>query len=173
MAEPNAPLILELAPLPRDQVGPFLLLGLPKDASKEQVEAHWAERVKAARKGQLTVPLEDVNWARESINDPDRRVMAVAATLNADTDEGFLRKLAERYHVGAPAWTPVDVEKSLADYSPPADLPDAAEVRRGVTLPEVPPDLPAVARLLEQFLPESVDPWAVPLAPDPSEDPDS
>ena len=29
---PPEPVVLELAPLPREQVGPFLLLGLDKDA---------------------------------------------------------------------------------------------------------------------------------------------
>lgn len=172
MASPRPPVVLELAPLPREQVGPFLLLGLPKDAAGEQVEAAWAQRVKDARKGHCPVPLEDVNWAREALNDPDRRVQAVASTLNADTDEGALKQLADRYHVGNPAWAPLDEEKPLADYSPAVEFPDAAEAARAVSLPEVPGDLPAVARLLEQFLPESTDPWAVPL-PAPSEGPES
>ena len=33
----------ELASLPREQVGPFLLLGLDKTADKEQIEANWAD----------------------------------------------------------------------------------------------------------------------------------
>jgi hypothetical protein len=172
MASPRPPVVLELAPLPREQVGPFLLLGLPKDAAGDQVEANWAQRIKDARKGQTSIPLEDINWARETLNDPDRRVQAVSATLNADTEEKVLRRLSDRYHVGQPAWSPLDEEKPLADYSPVVEFPDAAEVARGVTLPEVPGDLPAVARLLEQFLPESADPWAVSL-PAPSEGPDS
>ena len=39
------PIVLDLAPLPREQIGPFLLLGLDKDADKEQIEANWARRV--------------------------------------------------------------------------------------------------------------------------------
>ena len=29
---PSEPVVLDLAPLPREQIGPFLLLGLDKDA---------------------------------------------------------------------------------------------------------------------------------------------
>ena len=32
MARLHTPIVLELAPLPREQVGPFLILGLSKDA---------------------------------------------------------------------------------------------------------------------------------------------
>lgn len=41
MAEHSEPVVLELAPLPREQIGPFLLLGLEKDADREQIEASW------------------------------------------------------------------------------------------------------------------------------------
>jgi hypothetical protein len=169
MAEAQGPLVLELATLSREQVGPFLLLGVSKEATREEVEAHWAQRLIAARKGGLSVPLEDINWSRETINDPERRSQALTSTLNADTDNGILRELAERYHVGKPSWPVVDAEKSFADYSPPLEMPDPAEVRSAITLPDLPPDLPAVAWLLDQFIPESLDPWAVPLTPDPSE----
>ena len=33
-------IVLELAPIPREQVGPFLLLGLDKSADKDQIEAN-------------------------------------------------------------------------------------------------------------------------------------
>ena len=56
---PAAPIILELAPLPREQVGPFLLLGLEKTADKDVIEASWAKRVLWARKDQIKVALED------------------------------------------------------------------------------------------------------------------
>ena len=60
----EGPLVLKLAPLPRNQIGPFLILGVDKDASKEVIEAAWAQRLIWARKGQFTIPLEDINWAR-------------------------------------------------------------------------------------------------------------
>ena len=43
-------MVLELASLPREQVGPFLLLGLPKEADKDQIEKHWADRVRGPAK---------------------------------------------------------------------------------------------------------------------------
>jgi len=65
MPQPPEPVILELASLPREQIGPFLLLGLDKDADKEQIEANWARRVIWARKN-LTRLLDQA--AREPID---------------------------------------------------------------------------------------------------------
>jgi hypothetical protein len=164
MAKSADPLVLELAPLPREQVGPFLLLGLPKNADKEQLEANWAQRVIWARKSSVAVPLEDVNWSREVLNDADRRVRADAASLNVDTTDGVLARLTERYGVtnlAAAGWQPLDVEKPLADYTPATEVPDPGEVRRAITVPEVPQELPAVAPLLVRFLHEPLDPWKV------------
>src|SRR4051812_31241910 len=112
----DEPVVLDLAPLPREQIGPFLLLGVDKDAAKEQVEAHWAQRVIGARKNMLGVALQEIHWAREAIGDPDRRVRADAASLNPDTVEGTLRRIARRYGAdrGGPTWQPLDAEKPLA-----------------------------------------------------------
>ena len=57
----SSPLMVELAPLPRSQVGPFLILGVDKDAEKESIEAGWAQRLIWARRNQIPTPLEDVN----------------------------------------------------------------------------------------------------------------
>src|SRR5205814_8819347 len=81
MANANEPVLLELAHLPREQVGPFLLLGLDKDAGKEHIEANWAERIKWARKQQTNLTLEEINWARELLTDPARRLAADATSL--------------------------------------------------------------------------------------------
>jgi hypothetical protein len=163
----NEPVVLELATLPREQVGPFLLLGLDKTASPEQVEANWADRLKWARKQQSKVPLEDVNWAREVLKDADRRIRADAASLNADTSDGVLAGLAQRFGLAggqaARMWQPLDVEKPLADYAPPAELPDADALRETLAVPAVPEELPAVAVLLDQLAQAPLDPWAIEL----------
>jgi hypothetical protein len=163
MAKIQAPVVLELAPLPREQVGPFLILGLDKTADKDVIEANWAQRVVWARRNQAGAPLEDVNWARETINDLDKRIRADAASLNLDTTEGALRQLADKFG-GArqePGCQPLDVEKPLANYTPPTEVPDLNEVRNGLTIPEVPRDIPAVQRILEQFLQQPFDPWTI------------
>src|SRR5438093_12037758 len=161
---PEQPVVLELAPLPREQIGPFLLLGLEKDAGPEQVEANWAQRVIWSRKSQINVPLEDINWAREVINDPDKRIRADAATLNADTIDGTLGRLAEQYgSSGRPLWQPRDVEKPLVDYTPAVEIPDLDQVRQASVLPEAPSDLPGVSELLEKVSQEPLDPWTIEL----------
>src|SRR3954466_8091284 len=121
----NEPIVLELAPLPREQIGPFLLLGLDKDAAAAVVEKHWAQRVIWARKNQIRIALEDVNWAREALREPDKRVRHDVASLNADTGDGVLRQLAQRYGGGDQGWQPVDREKDLREYEPPGEVPDA------------------------------------------------
>ncbi len=157
------PVVLELAPLPRQKIGPFLLLGLDKDAGPEEIEAHWAQRILWARKNQIDLALAEINWAREVINNPQKRVRADAACLNTDSVDRVLRRLEKKYGIeqGRPSWQPLDSEKSLADYAPAAEIPDLEEAHRAVPLPEMPEDLPGVAWLVEQFLQEPIDPWDI------------
>ncbi len=166
MANEREPVVLELAPLPREQIGPFLLLGLDKDADAKQIEANWAQRVIWARKGQTRIALEDVNWAREVVRDPDRRARADAASLNPDTSAGVLRELAARFGVGRAGkvgWQPLDYEQDLRGYAPAVEVPDAQAVGAGITVPEVPRAVPAAARLLEQTVRPPLDPWGLEL----------
>lgn len=170
MSQEQEPVVLELAPLPREQIGPFLLLGVDKDAVDEQVEANWAQRVIWARKNQLGVPLEDINWAREIMREMERRIRADASSLNPDTIEGIQRQLAARYGfdgTGGPGWQPLDQEKPLADYTPATEVPVIADVQAAITVPEAPADLPVVAWLLDRFAREPIDPWALDLASNP------
>jgi hypothetical protein len=165
MARSADPIVLELATLPREQVGPFLLLGLDKATDRETFDAHWAERLKWARKGLSKVPLEDINWAREVLSDIERRIRADAASLNADTTDGMLAQFAQRYGVQegkvVRTWEALDNEKALADYRPPAEVPDLASVRAALIVPEVPQDVPAVPLLLERLAQQPLDPWAI------------
>src|SRR4051794_30457110 len=131
---PAGPVVLELAPIPREQIGPFLLLGLDKTADKTTIDANWAQRIKWARRNQLKAPLEDINWARDVVTDLDKRIRADAASFNIDTTEGVLHRLTERYEKSQPTamCRPLDVEKALADYTPPAELPNLEETRAAI-----------------------------------------
>jgi hypothetical protein len=166
MAQSEQPVLLQLAPLPRQQIGPFLILGVDKDAPRDVIEAAWAQRLIWARKNQFRVALEDINWAREIINDPERRLRADAVSFNIDTTDGLLRKLRDRYQgKGRPAagCKPLDVEKNLSEYSPTTPVPDAAEVRAQIPLPQMPREAPAVKLILEQTVKPAIDPWDVDL----------
>jgi hypothetical protein len=158
-------------PLPRDQLGPFLVLGVDKDAAAEVVEAHWAQRLIWARKNQVGVPLQDVNWARELLNDFLLRVRADVTSLNADTSRHTLRRLAERYGVaepGGPSWEPLDVEEPPGE-DKAAELPEADVVRRAIEVPELPWSAPALAEILDRLAREPLDPWNLPLGEDADE----
>jgi hypothetical protein len=161
--------VLELAPLPREQLGPFIILGVEKDATKEQVEAHWAQRVIRARKGQAGVPLADINWAREVLNDLDRRVQADVTGLNLDTTDLILRRLADGFGVAemaGPTWQSRESDTPPADDVSATPVPDPAEVRAAITIPDVPEEFPAVQRLLEAWACQPLDPWALDLSTD-------
>ena len=163
------PVILDLAPLPREQLGPFLVLGVDKDASPDQIEANWAKRLIWARKRQFRLALEDVNWAREVLSQPDQRLRADILALNLDTIEGTLRRLSKSNgadETTPPTWEPVDATKAPEDSLPDGDLPDPADLRASVRPPLLPPSLPAAAALLDSFVEPSVDPWDVHLTPD-------
>src|SRR5207245_1731381 len=132
MSDQEQARVLELAPLPREQLGPFLLLGVDKDAADRTVEAHWAQRLIWSRKNQIAVPLQDVNWAREVLSDFMARVRADVTSLNTDTTGQALRRLADKYGVnepGGPTWEPLDVEQSPGEDRSVAELPEADEVR--------------------------------------------
>jgi len=162
----TAPIVLQLAPLPRTQIGPFLILGVDKDATRETIEAAWAEKVKQARRGQIKTPLEDINWAREMLTSKESRLRCDAVALNIDTTDGTLRKLRERYQGKQQVEVrarPIDTEKWLADYTPAIAVPAVAALREMVRLPEVPRDVPAVRVILENFASEPLDPWQVDL----------
>lgn len=149
-------------PMPREQVGPFLILGVPKDASDEVIEAAWAQRVLWARQGRTAIPLADIHWARAILRDPEQRLAADAASLNPDTAGDELRRLAKLwgFDPGRPGWSPLDPDPPAA-----ADIPDPAEVRPAVPAPAVPLDLPGVARWLDEFARAPLDPWGLTLPP--------
>jgi hypothetical protein len=162
MDKNSEPVVLELAPLPREQVGPFLLLGVDKGASAEEIEAHWAERIKRVRQRQIDVELGDINWARDTLKDPERRIQADAASLNADTGEGFLSRLARELgaEVGSrPPWQPMGSEQAPPAYEPPEPLPSARDVLAELVAPPAPAGVLAVASLLTGFVEKPLDPW--------------
>jgi hypothetical protein len=171
MAKSPDPVVLELATLSREQIGPYLLLGLDKSADKEQIDKNWADRVRWALRQPplIKVAREDVNWAHEILKEIDKRIRSDVCSLNTDTTDGVLSQLTDRYGVsgGQPGrvWQPLDNEKPLADYIPPAEVPNVAEVRAALVVPETPEETPFAALLLERLAQLDLDPWAVELPP--------
>jgi hypothetical protein len=170
MAKSPDPVVLDLASLPREQMGPFLILGLDKSADKTTIESHWADRIKWARRNLVKVALEDINWARDVLGDVERRIRADAGSLNLDTTDAVLAQLSQRFGLeGGQAtrqWQPLDSEKALADYVPAAEVPEIDAVRQGITVPRLPEDVPAVGALLERLVQQPLDPWALELPDD-------
>jgi hypothetical protein len=154
---------VELAPLPREQIGPFLILGVPKDADAETIDAHWAQRILWARQGKSRISLADIHWARTVLRDPAQRLAADVVSLNPDTVGDELRRLAKLYGLdpARPGWPPLDPDPPAA-----VDVPDPAEVMATIPAPAVPVELPGVARWLDEFARAPLDPWGVALPQD-------
>jgi hypothetical protein len=168
---PEQPVILDLAALPREQIGPFLLLGVDKDAGPDEIEAHWAQRLIWARSKQIRNALEDVNWAKEVLADRDRRVLADVTSMNPDTLSGELRQLLEKHgplEPEVPQWTPFEAALPELPGRPPDFVPDPETIRAGLTVPEIPLELPAVQRLLDEVTSAPVDPWELGPLPEAS-----
>jgi hypothetical protein len=152
---------IAVAPLPREQVGPFLILGVPKNASDDVIEAAWAQRVLWARQGKTAISLEDVHWARAILRDPEQRMAADAASLNPDIASEELRRLSKFWGLspGRADWQPLDPDPPAVS----ADVPDPEALKPTVPAPAVPVDLPGVARWLEEFARGPLDPWSLNL----------
>ena len=165
MPDSEQPLVLDLASLPREQMGPFLILGIDKDADNKGVEAHWAQRLIWARAKQVRVPLEDINWAKEMLQDRDRRVMADILSLNPDTLAGEMRQLLQLEEHGAlepeePGWTPLEPPLPELPKVSPEQLPDMESVKAGIAIPEIPLELPSITRMLDESVHAPIDPWS-------------
>lgn len=150
-----------LAPLPREQIGPFLILGITKDADLERIEAAWAQRVLWARQGKTRTPLEDIHWARSVLRDPEQRLLADAKSLNADIADEPLRALAKSWGCDPekPSWTPIDPDPADAA----VEIPDPDVIHAAIAPPDIPIELPGIDRWLIKFGQESIDPWSVNL----------
>jgi len=156
------PVVLDLAALPREQIGPFLLLGVDKDASAEEIEAHWAQRVIWARTKQIRNALEDVNWAKEVLSDRDRRVLADVVSMNVDTQSGELHQLLQKHgplEPEVPGWTPEEAPLPDLPEPHPSLIPDFETAWAAVAGPEIPIEFPAIDRLLAEIATSVLDPW--------------
>lgn len=164
----SEPIMLELAQLPREKLGPFFLLGLHKTASQKDIDAHWALRLKWARKNQISVALEDINWARDCLNDKEKRVEADVASLTTDLADDFLYRLALKYSIeegqAEPSWEPLDEEHDHSSFEPAVAVPTLEEVKQRILMPDVPEEMPSCSIFLTRVLREEIDPWALNLA---------
>lgn len=158
----NKPLELLTATLLREQIGPFLILGVDKDASPEEIEAAWRQRVEWVEQGQLRVSVEDLTWAKEILLDADRRILADIGSLNPDTSDGQLRQMLavqgsdewERPH-----WPIRDVPLADPPPIPPEWLDEPHADLSSLPIPDVPRVIPALHRILEESRRQPLDPW--------------
>jgi hypothetical protein len=147
-------------PIDRDDVGPFIVLGVDKDVDAATLHARVAERLRQIDRGECRFTRADVEWARDVLRDRKSRLRADVDHLNPDLASGALGRLARLYHLdGAPpGWEPLDPE-------PVADLPglDAIDVQAlaaGLVPPEAPLHFPTLDHWAARRLEIGDDPWA-------------
>lgn len=142
----------------REDAGPFLILGIDKDADAAGIEVQYQARLELTRRGDIKWTDSDLAWAREQLVDRDRRTAADADSWNADLASGDVRRLSRLYRTDSliPGWEPMDPE-------PPAELPqaniDLDALIAGMETPSVPLELPAIARWLDRCAAIGLDPW--------------
>jgi hypothetical protein len=142
----------------REDAGPFLILGIDKDADAASIESQYQARLDLMRRGDIKWSESDLTWAREQLVDRDRRTVADADSWNADLASGDVRRLSRLYRTDSliPGWEPMDPE-------PPAELPqaniDLDAIIAKMPTPAVPLELPAIARWLDRCSAIGLDPW--------------
>lgn len=143
----------------REEAGPFLILGIDKDANDASVEAQYELRKLASQRGELKWSADDIEWARDQLLNSDRRVIADADSWNTDIASGDVLRLIRLYRMEntSAGWEPLDPE-------PPAELPitniDMDALVAELSLPDAPLELPAIARWLERCGSVGLDPWS-------------
>lgn len=139
-------------------VGPYIILGIDKDADPATLPEVCARRVEAARAGELTWTEEQIVAALEVLHAPEERLESDVESFNTDIASGEVRRLARLYRVdgGGPAWEPMDPE-------PPTELTeltfDAAGLAAEAPAPDVPLELPSVETWLTQYAAGASNPW--------------
>lgn len=143
----------------REDAGPFIVLGVDKDADTATIEAQYQARLFPARRGELTWSVSDLDWAQEQLSDAERRVAADAESWNIDNAAGDVRRLMRLYRLenNATSWEPLDPE-------PPVTLPeptmDMAAIMSELQMPDAPLDLPAISAWLANCGSVGANPWA-------------
>src|SRR5262249_27371171 len=62
-----------------------------------------------------------------------------------------------------PGWEPLDSEPDFRAHTPAVEVPDVEAVRATIAVPDLPLEIPAAARLLEQQVAQPLDPWELEL----------
>lgn len=149
--------------IPRELAGPFIILGVDKDADDATIESHYHSQLTSIERGECNWSPDDLEWARCQLSEAKSRLSADLESLNADLASGEIHRLARLYRLDGspPGWEPIDPE-------PPAPLPniediDPVTLAANVAMPEFGVEIPAIDTWLQQFAAAVTDPWTMEL----------
>ena len=169
MAKSPEPVVLELASLPREQMGAFLILGLDKSADKTTIETHWADRLKWARRqsDQGAAGRRQLG-ARGTRATPTRRIKADATSLNADTTDRILAHAFPAFRHGgrtggAACGSLLTARSRWRTIVPPAEMPGSARGARGNPGSRRARRRAGRTALLQRLAEQPLDPWGLEL----------
>ena len=171
MAKSLDPVVLELATLSREQIGPFMLLGLDKSADKEQIDKHWADRVKLGAQAAHQGPAAKTSTGRTRSSRTSTGASAPTRPASTPTRRtASSRKLCDRYGVGngSPGrgcGSRLTTRSRWPTICPRRRCPTADDGprRHHWSSRRCREELPAVAVLLERLAQLPLDPWAFEL----------
>jgi len=148
----------------RDRAGPFVVLGVDKDADATTLETHFERQRQAIQEGEALWTLEDLEWAHNELQDPKRRLTADINSLDVDLAFGEIHRLARLYCLSddLPGWEPLDPEPTPEILA--TDSINIEQLVADTPQPDVPLEIPAINRWLDQFAQQVADPWTIELA---------
>lgn len=147
-------------PADRDDYGPFLLLGVDKDADAATVQSHCVERMRWLDEGAGRFQRADLEWAQGELADAEARLAADLNHLNPDLASGAVGRLTRLYHLDGtpPGWEPLDPEPTPA--LPGGGIIDATFAAATLPPPAAPLDFPSLDRWAANLLHVGGDPWS-------------
>lgn len=140
---------------------PFRVIGVMKNATEEEADAAYAAAYKAARRGQGAYTPEEVNAAREALQDPDARAMWEAITYSVPIQPELIQALLDFRGPYSQAGLRLELEpEDLLPYLPA--LPDVSDQAfAALCARETPvPDDAAYLEATKRVVLETLDPWA-------------
>jgi hypothetical protein len=147
----------------RELAGPYLVLGVDKDVDSDEIEAHYQSQCRAVERGECSWSIDDLEWAKQVLCDPEQRLAADRDSLNPDLASGEVQRLARLYRLDGspPGWEPMDPEPPI-DFSALYVI-DSNALASTVPTPDIPRELPAVKAWLDHFSAAATDPWSMEL----------
>jgi hypothetical protein len=157
MATSPDPVVLDLAPLPKEKMGPFIILGVAKEATPKEIESAFQERLLGIQAGDFPLGEEDIHWAKERLSDPEDRLNADVVSMNAEILNSPIRRMNKSDSENS--WSSRDATTRF-NVTIEEDLQLAIDaITKDLVVPDLEFDVSKLGRLIKESENPSWDPW--------------